>query len=30
MVLNFVPGTIFHMDNLDALRGMNSATGYGI
>ena len=26
MVLNFVPGTIFHMDNLDALRGMNSAT----
>ena len=24
--LNFVPGTIFHMDNLDALRGMNSNT----
>ena len=24
--LNFAPGTIFHMDNLDALRGMNSNT----
>ena len=22
--LNFAPGTIFHMDNLEALRGMNS------
>ena len=26
MSLNFEPDTIFHMDNLDALRGMNSAT----
>ena len=24
MTLNVVPGTIYHMDNLDALRGMNS------
>ena len=25
MTLNVVPGTIYHMDNLDALRGMNSS-----
>lgn len=24
--LNFSPGTVFHMDNLEALRGMNSNT----
>ena len=24
--LNFAPGTILHMDNLEALRGMNSNT----
>ena len=24
--LNFAPGTVFHMDNLEALRGMNSNT----
>ena len=26
MKSNFSPGTVFHMDNLDALRGMNSET----
>ena len=26
MGLNFSPSTVFHMDNLDALRGMNSET----
>ena len=25
-ILNVVPGTIFHMDNIRALRGINSST----